>query len=208
LWAGLPNVNYFPYDTLEAQAARPERWLPSEETSPEAAVDIAKRGMSRLALGPDDSMAAAHIAIPKASTESDPLKRIDLTTALQYGQAQGYPALLSWVQQFVSHMHANVPYKGGPDVILSCGSTDGMNKSLELLVDPWSPETGDVRDRPGILFEPFMYATILSQALPRGLQPVSVGLEGSGLYADDLEEVLANWDFSKGRRPHLMYTVT
>jgi DNA-binding transcriptional MocR family regulator len=164
--------------------------------------------LSRLTLSSDDNLAAAHINIPKASTETDPLKRVDLATALQYGQAQGYPALLSWVQQFVAHMHANVPYKGGPDVILSNGSTDGMNKTLELLIDPWSPETGDIRDRPGILYEPFMYAMIQSQAGPRGVQAVSVGLEGSGLQASDLEDVLANWDYNKGRRPHLMYTVT
>jgi DNA-binding transcriptional MocR family regulator len=46
---------------------------------------------------------------------------------------------------------------------------------------------------------------------PRGLQvvPIKIDLEGmlpSG--PGGLEDVLANWDVRKGKRPHLMYTVT
>ena len=48
-------------------------------------------------------------------------------------------------------------------------------------------------------------------ARPRGLlvTPVKMDLEGMLPYGPGgLEDVLKNWDESKGKRPHLMYTVT
>lgn len=143
---------------------------------------------------------------------TEPVKKIDLATALQYGTAQGYPPLLSFISQFArKHLHPNVPYAGGPDVVLTVGATDGFSKTLEMFVDPWSPERDDIRDRPGLLCETFVYGNVLTQAQPRGVQPVPVKADGGGMVATgpgSLDDVLANWDYAKGRRPHLLYTVT
>lgn len=140
------------------------------------------------------------------------MKKVDLESALQYGLAQGYPPLLSWVRQFTrEHLHPNVPYEGGPEVILTVGSTDGMSKTLELFVDNWVPEKDDPRDRPGLLCENFVYGNVLTQAAPRGMQIVAVEADEGGMVVSGkggLEDVLANWDYAKGKRPHLMYTVT
>jgi len=166
----------------------------------------------KLSSSSSDDMAAAHLTVPKAMEETDPIKKIDLASALQYGLAQGYPPLLSWVRQFARDCrHPNVPYRDGPDVMLTVGSTDGFAKTLELFVNPWSPKLHDVRDRPGMLIETFVYANVLAQAMPKGVQPVPVAADEGGMRASGpggLEDVLANWDESKGRRPHLMYTVT
>jgi hypothetical protein len=46
---------------------------------------------------------------------------------------------------------------------------------------------------------------------PRGMQVVPVKMDGVGMLASGkggLEDVLENWNESKGKRPHLMYTVT
>lgn len=46
---------------------------------------------------------------------------------------------------------------------------------------------------------------------PRGLNVVPVKIDLEGMRPDGpggLEDVLANWDESKGKRPHLVYTVT
>lgn len=143
---------------------------------------------------------------------TEPAKKIDLATALQYGTAQGYPPLLSFISQFTRrHLHPNVPYAGGPDVVLTVGATDGFSKTLEMFVDPWSPGRDDVRDRPGLLCETFVYGNVLSQSLPRGVQPVPVRADGGGMVATgpgSLDDVLEHWDYAKGRRPHLLYTVT
>jgi DNA-binding transcriptional MocR family regulator len=150
--------------------------------------------------------------VPKAVDESNPLNRIDITTALQYGLAQGYPPLLSWVRQFTrENLHPDPPYKGGPEVILTCGSTDGFSKTLNLFVDQWTEGINDISERPGLLCEPFLYSNVLSQAQPFGVQVVPVKADPSGMSVKGpggLEDVLANWDSSKGKRPNLMYTVT
>jgi DNA-binding transcriptional MocR family regulator len=122
--------------------------------------------------------------VPKVSDEKDPLRKIDLTTALQYGLAQGYPSLLSWVRQFTrEHLHPSVPYRDGPEVVLTCGSTDGFAKTLEMFVDPWIPEIHDIRERPGLLCESFIYVIVLAQSLPKGVQPVTVATDGGGMCA-------------------------
>ncbi|KAK3944193.1 aromatic amino acid aminotransferase [Diplogelasinospora grovesii] len=206
LAGGLPNVRFFPFDTLEAQTAKPERWTPSPN-QPDASGATTTQGPS------DPQKTAAHIEVPKISSEPDPLKKIDLATALQYGLAQGYPSLLSWIRQFTrDHLHPDVPYRDGPDVMLTCGSTDGFSKTLELFVNPWSGEAGDdICDRPGLLCETFVYGNILTQALPKGMQVVTVESDAAGMVATgrpgSLEDVLSNWDPAKGKRPHLMYTV-
>jgi DNA-binding transcriptional MocR family regulator len=150
--------------------------------------------------------------VPHASGTDDPLRKIDLTTALQYGQAAGYPALFSFIRRFTrENLHPNVPYSNGPEIILTNGSTDGFAKTLEALSNVWSAERDWVQEREGILCEEFAYINAIQSARPRGLQivPVRVDLEGMVPTGEGgLEDVLANWDFRTGKRPHLMYTVT
>ena len=194
-------MSLFPFDTLEAQIAKPQRW----DTTPNN--PNAGTGDS----SPDPN-AASHITVPKTNAEVDPLKKIDLSTALQYGTAEGYPPLLSFIRQFTrNHLHPHVPYLGGPEVILTCGSTDGFSKALELVVDPWSADRDLVEERPGLLCEVFVYANALSAAKPRGMHVVGVEIDSEGMLAygpGGLQDVLENWDIRNGRRPHVMYTVT
>ena len=116
------------------------------------------------------------------------------------------------MRQFTrKHLHPHVPYRGGPEVTLTVGSTDGFAKTLELFVNPWSPEMDDVRDRPGLLVEKFVYGGVLTQSIPKGVQIIPVEADEGGMKASGpggLQDVLGNWDTEKGRRPHLLYTVT
>jgi DNA-binding transcriptional MocR family regulator len=159
-----------------------------------------------------DPAAAAHITVPKTVDESDPLKKVDLATALQYGMAEGYPPLLSWVRQFTrEHLHPDTPYRDGPEVILTCGSTDGFSKTLNLFVDQWTEGVNDIRERPGLLCESFVYNSAVGQAMPLGVQVAPVKADAFGMAVTGpggLEDVLSNWDPARGKRPNLMYTVT
>lgn len=68
-----------------------------------------------------------------------------------------------------------------------------------------------MRERPGLLCEEFAYMNALQAGRPRGLQIVPVKIDLEGMLAagpGGLEDVLGNWDDTKGKRPHLMYTVT
>jgi hypothetical protein len=51
----------------------------------------------------------------------------------------------------------------------------------------------------------------LQAAIPRGVQVVPVKVDLEGMLPGGpggLEDVLENWDESKGKRPHLLYTIT
>ncbi|KAL4790292.1 aromatic amino acid aminotransferase [Aspergillus venezuelensis] len=194
LAGGLPNAAYFPYDTLEASAARSQRF----PTIPGG----------KKAKGSESS---EHIVVPKESQSAQP-KKIDLTTALQYGTAEGLPPLATFIRQFArEHLHPNIPYAGGPDTVLTTGATDGISKAIEAFTDIWNPERDPVYLRQGMLCEEFVYMNTIQTAQPRGLNivPVAIDTEGMLPYGPGgLNEVLKNWDYRRGRRPHLMYTIT
>ena len=80
-------------------------------------------------------------------------------------------------------MHPNVPYKGGPEIILTCGATDGFAKSLECLSNIWDPERDWIREREGILVEEFAYMNAIQAAQPRGLNVVPVVIDDEGMTA-------------------------
>ncbi|KAK0727230.1 pyridoxal phosphate-dependent transferase, partial [Lasiosphaeria miniovina] len=210
---GLPNVQFFPFDTLEAQTAEPERWTPSPNYPGESGAVPASACAASTAAPTTTPVAAAHIVVPKAgSHDKDVVKRIDLETALQYGQAEGYPPLVSWVRQFTrEQVHPDVPYRGGPEVAMTCGSTDGFAKTLQVFADPWRAGVDDPRDRPGLLCEKFAYMGALGQAANLGWQLVPVDTDAKGMRVagpGGLDDVLSSWDPARGRRPHLLYTVT
>ncbi|RTE72088.1 hypothetical protein BHE90_013495 [Fusarium euwallaceae] len=226
---GMPNVKYFPYDTLEADVATPERWQPSPNTPAEVQQQLDEASFNGQSNGktngkaygskngnapqdPDYKGTTAHITIPKVLHEPDRTKKIDLATALQYGLAAGYPPLLSFVKQFTNEvLHPSVPYHGGADVILNNGGTDGFSKVLQLLVDPWYEGVHPVTERPGMLCETFVFGNVLTQSRPLGVQVVPVELDREGMLVEGpggLRDVLDNWDPRNGRRPHFLYTVT
>ena len=196
---GLPNDDYFPYDTLEAKTALPNRWVPT----PNKPVDPPSASTKQL---------SSHLEVPKAANTLDPLRKIDLRSALQYGTAQGYPPLYQFIRQFVTqHLHPNVPYNGGPEVVLTCGSTDGFSKAIQALSNEWSDGYDPVEAREGLLCEEYAYMNAIQTARPRGMNIVPVGIDNEGMRAEGpggLRDVLENWDHRRGQIPHLMYTVT
>ncbi|CAL5871252.1 uncharacterized protein PFLUO_LOCUS5500 [Penicillium psychrofluorescens] len=191
--AGQPHPSYFPYDTLEANVALPQRFNVSNTS------DAAP------------TPASARVTVPKESRTADLQRRIDLTTALQYGLAEGYPPLHSFIRQFTrDHLHPNVPYAGGPEIIMTCGSTDGFSKVIELFTNSWNPDRDWIQQREGMLCEEFTYMNAIQTARPRGINVVGVAMDGQGIRATGkggLEDVLKNWDFRRGRQPHLLYTI-
>ncbi|KAE8147037.1 aromatic amino acid aminotransferase [Aspergillus avenaceus] len=196
LAGGLPNASYFPYDTLEASVATPQRFQPSNE-------DPAVTSEQRL---------SPRIIVPRESRTADTQKKIDLTTALQYATASGLPPMASFVREFTrQHLHPNVPYAGGPETILTNGATDGFSKVVEAFTNPWHARVNAIGDRQGILCEEYVFMNSISIAKPRGLNIVAVAMDAQGMLAygiGGLAEKLENWNFRLGRRPHLLYTVT
>jgi hypothetical protein len=223
LAGGLPNDLYFPFDTLEAKVARPDRFVPTPNTpldppsNGEAIAglslhDRTKQRAPNSAPNNPPNQPQDAIVVPHDSEQTNPVKKIDLSTALQYGTAQGYPALYYFLREFTQkNLHPNTPYKGGPEVILTCGNTDGWSKVLTAFSNEWSEEKDWIRDREGLLVENFAYMNAVANAIPRGLTVTPVAIDDEGLIAEGaggLRDVLENWNYKKGKRPHLLYTVT
>ncbi|KAE9364594.1 PLP-dependent transferase [Stipitochalara longipes BDJ] len=212
LAGGLPHASLFPFDTLEAQIAQPQRWKPTPNDPNDPSKDLSAQFAATSIKKDTDVSVAAHLTVPHTSAVADPLQKIDLTTALQYGQAQGYPPLYSFLRQFTrENLQPNVPYEGGPDIALTCGNTDGLSKTLECFTNVWSEERDWIRERPAILCEEFAFMSAIQSCRPRGIAVAPVKIDSEGMLPDGpggLEDVLENWDESQGRRPHLMYTVT
>lgn len=206
LAGGLPNHNYFPFDTLEAAAALPNRFTPTSNKP----VDPPTDRLSATTLS--DGSSTSRIIVPKTSNNQDVLRQIDVKSALQYGTAQGYPPLYSFLRQFTTeNLHPNVPYKDGPEIILTCGNTDGFAKTIEALSNTWNEDRDWIGYREGLLVEEFCYMNAIQAARPRGLNIVPVTVDDEGMKADGkggLYDVLANWDDARGKRPHMIYTVT
>ena len=57
-----------------------------------------------------------------------------------------------------------------------------------------------------ILCEEFAYPSALATSAPYGITTVPIALDGVGLRADALEEVLENWNEAKrgAKRPHVV----
>ncbi|KAF7503782.1 hypothetical protein GJ744_003274 [Endocarpon pusillum] len=125
----------FSIDTLEASVALPNRWKPT----PNDPIGPPNDSLTKLKLSEDVS--ASRILVPHQSSASNILCKIDLDSALQYGTAQGYSPLYSFVRQFArENLHPNVPYKDGVEVVLTNGSTDGFSKSMEAFSNIWDAE--------------------------------------------------------------------
>lgn len=108
-------------------------------------------------------------------------------------------------------MHPNVPYKDGPEIILTCGNTDGLAKSLEALTNAWQEGRDSISEKEGLMCEEFAFMQAVQASRPRGLNIVPVKIDSEGMTADGpggLSDVLENWDPRRGKRPHIIYTVT
>lgn len=131
----------------------------------------------------------------------------DLENGLQYGKASGLQELAEWIRKFTYDYIATPLYEPGFETLITSGTTDGWSKVLQVLSNEWDDE-GDVNKRQGILVEEFTYSCAAEAARVRGLNVVSVAMDQYGMLPDALYETLANWDSTKGKRPHLLYTVS
>jgi aromatic amino acid aminotransferase I / 2-aminoadipate transaminase len=128
----------------------------------------------------------SQIAIPKAPSEGD--DGINLATALQYGPAVGMAAL----QKFIYNFSASVYKPARPDfaTLVHSGNTDGWARIARLLCN-----SGDT-----INTEEWTYPSAIATTAPYAVKVLPIDMDGIGMRADSLRELLANWDESKGKR--------
>jgi len=187
----MPYNEYFPIDTIGASIATPSRFTDSSHSQLLALI----RG--------DDS--TSHMDIPKhVPANTTPTKKIDTATYLQYSTAEGSVPLRTFIKDFAMNFQHQglIPYDS-PEIILTCGNTDGFYKASQLVLD------GHRGDK--MLVEQFSYMTATQSVIPFNIEVVPVTVDSEGINtngAGSITDVLENWDtLRRGKRPSVLYTV-
>jgi aromatic amino acid aminotransferase I len=119
------------------------------------------------------------IRLEKYSKEQDVLS---LATAMQYSSGTGDAHLLQWCHSFTQKVFQ--PAYSDFSILLNSGNTDGWCKVVRMLCEP-----GNL-----ILVEEYTYPSSQALWIPMGCQAVPIKLDGEGMRADSLEDVLGNWE--------------
>ncbi|TFY78193.1 hypothetical protein EWM64_g5817 [Hericium alpestre] len=190
LAGGLPSPDYFPFHRISADALEHDSF---PLTEPAASGSSAFSWLWRLFGASGKAERTSRIHVPKAPSEGD--CGLNLSIALQYGPATG----LAPLQTFIQHFSETVYQPATRDVktMVHTGNTDGWSRVVGTLCN-----RGDT-----VITEEWTYPSAIASAQPYGVSVLPVSMDGEGMRPDDLRRVLAEWDESKGRRPHVMYTV-
>lgn len=185
--AGLPSPELFPFEALSANIL-PHDHLPLD---PPRVPSKPKKSLLSWLLGGSN----VNFTIPKyADDPKDPMA-IQLATSLQYQAATGPPAFPKFLRRYVETIFR--PAYADWDVLLDVGATDGFGKVFNMLL-----ELGD-----SILVEEWSYPGAMNAYEPFEVNVVALKMDGQGVLPDYMEETLANWDDTKGKRPRVFYTV-
>jgi DNA-binding transcriptional MocR family regulator len=106
--------------------------------------------------------------------------------------------------------HPAIPYAGGADVVICGGSADGLAKIYDVFFDYWNQAVEPLENRQGILVEEFVYPPPIAQIRARDVNVVPVRIDDQGMLAEGpggLRDVIENWDYTKGRLPHVLYII-
>lgn len=127
------------------------------------------------------------------TTTTDAPSSLPLKAALQYSGGNGLPETQRVVTELTNYFHAP------PDhcVTLTLGNGDAITKCFRLLGSP-----GD-----HFLADEYSFSAMTNAALPQGITWVPIRIDAGGLIPESLEAILAGWDESRGRRPHVLYSV-
>ncbi|KAH9483055.1 Aromatic amino acid aminotransferase C56E4.03 [Psilocybe cubensis] len=190
LAGGLPSPEYFPFDTVKADILSSDKFVSTPDSHGSSSGPLSWL----LSLFSSESDSTIPISIPKyPSTPTD----LNLATALQYGVARGIPQLQSTIVAFTTRVFQ--PAYADATVLLHVGNTDGWSKAVTTLCNPGE----------GVLVSDWTYPSALETMYPQGVRAVPVRMDGQGMSATGLREVLAGWDAAaRGMpRPHVMYIV-
>ncbi|GAO50738.1 L-kynurenine/alpha-aminoadipate aminotransferase [Saitoella complicata NRRL Y-17804] len=121
----------------------------------------------------------------------------DLARALQYGSGSGSPELLEFLTQHTEMIH-HPPYADWK-CVMTAGNTSALATCYRMLMN-----RGDF-----LLMEEYTFPSAVETASPMGIKPLGVKIDGEGVIAEALDELLSNWDEAArgGRKPHVMYLI-
>jgi len=194
LAGGMPSPEYFPFHELSAEVLVPNSF-PIEAPALTSAPAETSWFWRLFGGNAQKEVQTTHISVAKYPADR---LTVNLATALQYGTAQGLPALQAVWREFVGKVYK--PAYDDWTVLADTGNTDGWSRCAVTLMN-----RGD-----GFLTEEWTYPSALAAARPFGIRSVPVAMDGNGMRPDALRKVLSEWNVEERggmKRPHVMYTV-
>lgn len=130
------------------------------------------------------------------STYSEPGKSvIPLSIAMQYGTGLGLDTLRQQLSALNDIVHT--PRLTTRGIVITLGNADAVTKTFRLLGSP-----GDT-----FLVEEYSFCGLTNAPLSQGVKWQPVKIDEFGLIPEDMENILINWDESRGPRPHVLYCI-
>ena len=122
---------------------------------------------------------------------------LDLSIALNYGQAMGPAALVRFLTEHTEVVH-NPPYSDW-DLCMSAGTTSALEMALRMFT-----ERGHY-----VMTEEYTFSSAIEAVTPLGCKMLGIKMDADGMLPEDLDHILSNWDESvRGApKPFLVYTV-
>lgn len=119
----------------------------------------------------------------------------DLSVVMNYGYSAGSPQMVRFLTEHMEMLH-QPPYDNW-ETSLTCGTTSAIEITFRMLCNP-----GEV-----ILAEKYTYSGTITAAQGLGFSIQGIETDDEGLLPGHLEEVLDNWNCTRGRKPHVLYTI-
>ncbi|KAJ2990460.1 hypothetical protein NUW58_g2935 [Xylaria curta] len=175
LGGGLPSSDNFPFESISMQVPHAPLFDKASTEAPESTITIGKHDVR----------------------DKDGV--LDLSIALNYGQAVGSAQLLRWVTEH-TELVSHPPYADWR-CALTIGSTGALDSALRIFCDR--------NRRDSVLTEEYSFSTALETIAPLGIKVFGVRIDEQGIVPQSLDDILSNWDEGArgARKPTVLYTV-
>jgi aromatic amino acid aminotransferase I len=119
---------------------------------------------------------------------------LSLESAFQYTHGAGLPHAQQVLAELTKFFHSP---PADHVVTMSLGNADGVSKAFRMLGEKGDHFITDNFGFPGLTNVPLSY----------GVEWIGAKMDEGGLVPEDLEYILKNWDYHRGRLPHVLFVV-
>lgn len=119
----------------------------------------------------------------------------DFGMALNYGFTAGSPQLLRFITEHIEMIHK--PPNADWACAVTCGTTSALDILFRILLD-----RGD-----WVLMESYTYPGTKEAMSPLSARTIGIEMDKQGIIPKKLEDVLVNWDSSRGNKPIVLYMI-
>ncbi|EGV64737.1 Aromatic amino acid aminotransferase II [Yamadazyma tenuis] len=192
---GMPNVGFFPVDSISVGVADYPFQKQFELTHSNGSLEALSKDLKKLDVQAESTK---KVEIAKIGTDKN---LIDIRQGLQYSHWNGMEQLLEFTKDFITRTHP--PAHSDWSTILTTGAGDGILKCMDSVLDK-----DDV-----VLMEEFTFTPSLMMIRETGATGVPIKLKVSsdseGIDLEYLTDLLENWETLKPglKKPKALYTI-